>query len=177
MTKTGLGQEVKHFSWDNGMNKEKVLTNLTKARTRLLAAANGLAQVEMDTLLISESWTIREILAHICGWAAWDLGAIKTIQDGNSPGFSEIQDVDRFNQRLVAERNGWSLDQILTELEETQAAIQELVSEMPEREILQDRRFRGPYWNSLAEWLQVAWEHEDEHAMQIETWREQQGFH
>jgi hypothetical protein len=84
-----------------------------------------------------------------------------------------IQDVDAFNRRLVAERDGWSLDQILAELEVIQAALVELVDGMSDRELSEIGRFWGPYWDSVAEWLHVAWEHEEKHATQIHAWREQ----
>ena len=159
------------------MDKEEILDNLTGARTRLLAAVEGVTETKMTTMLVSEAWTLREILAHVAGWAAWDLGAIRAIQDGDSPDLSVILDVDLFNEQVVAERNGWSLDQILAELEETQTAIQELVREMPDRDIFNAERFQGPFWNSLADWLQVAWEHEEEHTLQIEAWRKKRSSH
>ena len=160
----------------DGMDKEAILKNLTRARTRLLAAVEGLAEAEMTTLPVSETWTIREVLSHVGGWAAWDLGAIRAIQDGDSPDLSAIVDVDRFNEQLVTERSEWSLDQILAELEETSTAIQGLVRAMPERD-MKTSRFQGPFWSNLAEWLQVAWEHEEEHALQIEAWCEKRSFH
>jgi hypothetical protein len=155
------------------MDKEEVLEGLTRARAGLLAAIEDLTQVEMTTLLVTEAWTIREILAHVGGWAAWDLSAVKAIQQGNPCDLSIIQDVDVFNQRLVAERKAWSLDQILAELEETQVATHELVANLSEQDLLEVGRFQGPYWDSLAGWLRVAWEHEEEHAAQIQAWREQ----
>ena len=175
MTVTDMGQEGGQHPEDDGMDKEEILKNLTRARTRLLAAVTGLAEAEMTTLPISEEWTIREVLAHVGGWAAWDLGANRAIQDGDSPDLSVIVDVDQFNEHLVTERSGWSLHQILAELEETSAAIQGLVRATPERD-MKTSRFQGPFWSNLAEWLQVAWEHEEEHALQIEAWCEKRSF-
>ncbi len=51
--------------------------------------------------------------------------------------------------------------------------MQELVDSMPDQDLFDTGVFRGPYWNNLAEWLQVAWEHEEEHADQIQLWRKQ----
>jgi hypothetical protein len=155
------------------MGRRDVLSHLAGARGQLLAAIEGLTPVELTTLFVSEAWTIREILAHIGGWAAWDLDTIKVIQQGNDPDFTIIQDVDAFNERLVAERSGWSLDQILAKMEHAQAATQELVDTMSDQNLLETGRFHGPYWDNLAEWLQVAWEHEEEHAVQIQVWRDQ----
>ena len=157
------------------MDRDTVLSSLTRARNRLLAAIYGLAQEDMTTHLVCGEWTIREVLAHIAGWAAWDFGAIKDIKEGTLADLSVILDVDPFNQGLVAERSGRSTEQILDELSELQDATQQLLGEMPKGDILTSDRYRGPFWNSLAEWLQVAWEHEEEHAAQIESWRDRRG--
>ena len=61
--------------------------------------------------------------------------------------------MDAFNSRLVAERKGWSLDTILAEMEDTQAALQELVGGLSDRDLFESGPFRGPYWENLAEWL------------------------
>jgi hypothetical protein len=81
--------------------------------------------------------------------------------------------VDDFNNRLVAERSEWSLDQILTEMKDSQIAINELLSSMSDQDVFNVGPFRGPYWDNLAEWLQIAWKHEEEHTTQIQVWREQ----
>jgi hypothetical protein len=62
---------------------------------------------------------------------------------------------------------------ILDEMRESHAALQGLVHRMPDQDLFRVGLLRGPYWDSLAEWLQVAWEHEREHAAQIRIWREQ----
>jgi len=155
------------------MNRQEILDHLTVARSELLAAIEGLGEVEMTTLPVAGAWTIRDILAHISGWAAWDLAGIRSILAGECPDFSAIQDVDAFNARLVAERSARSLDQILAEMQETQTASQELLADIPEEALFRIGPFQGPYWDTLAGWLQIAWEHEAEHAAQIRAWREE----
>jgi hypothetical protein len=83
--------------------------------------------------------------------------------------------VDGFNAGVVAERSTWSLERIRAEMRDTQAALQGLVAGMPDEDVFHSGPFQGPYWDNVAEWLQVAWEHEQEHAAQIRTWRAQQG--
>jgi hypothetical protein len=157
------------------MNKQEVLEHLTGARAELMAAIEGLSETEMTTLLLTGVWTVQDILAHICGWAAWDLAAMKGVLAGEAPDFSTIQDVDTFNARLVAERSGWSLEQILAKMRDTQAALQELLARMSDKDLFRNELFQGPYWDNLAGWLQVAWEHEEEHAVQIRAWRATHG--
>ncbi len=101
------------------MDKREMLEHLIRAREELLAAIEGLSETEMTMLPVAGVWTIKDILAHISGWAAWDLAGIGNILAGERPDFSAIQDVDTFNGRLVAERSTWSLDQVLAIVRET----------------------------------------------------------
>ncbi|MDY6878329.1 MAG: DinB family protein [Chloroflexota bacterium] len=153
------------------MGKQSVLDHLTRARAALLVAIEGLSETEMTTLPVAGVWTIKDILAHISGWAAWDLVGIRAILTGERPNFLVIQDVDAFNARLVAERSTWSLEQILAEMRDTQSALQELLISMPDEDLFRAGLFQGSYWDNLTGWLQVAWEHEEEHAAQIWAWR------
>ncbi len=154
------------------MNKQDVLARLEAARTELLDAIEGLSQKQMTTVPVAGEWTVRDILAHIAGWAAWDLAAIRGVLAGDTPDFAPIQDVDAFDAGLVAERSSWPLARILREMKEALDATRELLAGMSEDEVSSDIRFQGLYWRNLAEWLQVAWEHEGEHAAQIRKWRE-----
>jgi uncharacterized damage-inducible protein DinB len=152
------------------------LNHLASTRAQLLAAIEGLSATQLTTQPVLGTWSLREVLAHISGWAKWDLEAITAIQQGQCPDLSVIQDEDAFNNRLVAERRQWSPGNILAELEDTQVCMQELVGSLSDRNLFVDQAFRGPYWENLAEWLQVAWEHEEEHTAQILIWREQWGI-
>lgn len=153
------------------MDKQDVLDHLTNACAELLATMDRFDETEMTMLSVASAWTIRDILAHISGWAAWDLDGIGTILAGKRPDFAAIQDVDAFNAGLIAERSGWSVGRILTDMEDTEAATQELLADIHEADLVSNELFRGPYWGNLAGWLQVVWEHEMDHAAQIRSWR------
>ncbi len=154
------------------MDKRALLERLTGARADLLSAIAGLSEVEMTTQPVAGAWTIRDVLVHIGGWAAWDLAGVRGIVAGQPPDFAAIRDVDTFNADLVAVRSGWSLAQVLAEMRDAQAALLELLAGLSDEALFRDESFRGPYWDHLAGWLQVAWEHESEHAAQIRAWRE-----
>jgi hypothetical protein len=154
------------------MDKQGVLEHLAEARAALLAAIGGLAEADMTALPVAGEWTIKDILAHVSGWAAWDLAGVEGVLAGEPPDFSAIQDVDTFNARLVAERREWTLGRVLVEMADTHVALQGLCASMPGEAVFRAGPFQGPYWDSLAGWLQVAWEHEEEHATQIRAWRQ-----
>jgi len=153
------------------MDKGLLLERLTRARADLLAAIDGLDGMQMTTLPVAGAWTIKDILAHLSGWSAWDLSAIEGILAGRHRDFSSVQDVDSFNAQLVAERRDWAVDEILAEMRDIRSALHELLARMPGEELFRAGPFEGPYWESLAGLLRVAWEHEEEHAEHIRAWR------
>ncbi len=56
-------------------------------------------------------------------------------------------------------------------MSDNQAALQELLANLSDDALFHSRSFQGPYWDNLAGWLQVAWEHEQQHATQIRAWQ------
>jgi hypothetical protein len=54
------------------MDKQGVLEHLAEARAALLAAIGGLAEADMTALPVAGEWMIKDILAHVSGWAAWE---------------------------------------------------------------------------------------------------------
>jgi uncharacterized damage-inducible protein DinB len=153
------------------MDKRALQGHLTNARSELLDSIKDLSEAELIDLPVAGAWTIKDISAHIGGWAAWDLSSIEALQAGKHPDLSVIRDVDEFNRRLVASRKAWSMEDILDEMTTTQSALHAILADMPEADVFRGSSFRGPYWSNLAEWLQIACEHEEEHAAQIRAWR------
>jgi len=160
-----------------GSNPDRgaLLEHVNAARAELLASIDGLSEAEMTTQIVAGVWTVRDILAHISGWAVWDLTTIRSILAGQQPDLTAIQKVDAFNDRLVEERRDWTVKEILAEMQAAQAALQELLADLSDETLFDSALFQGPYWDNLAEWLRVFWEHEEEHAVEIRTWRAARG--
>jgi hypothetical protein len=153
------------------MDRHAVLDRLNAARAELLLGIKGLDETTMTTLPIAGTWTIKEVLAHLSGWESWHLAAIRQALAGTAPDFSPLQDRDSFNRRLLEERRGWTVTEILDELDSNRTALEELLLEMPEESLFRAGPMRGPQWENLAGWLRVAREHEEEHAAHIRAWR------
>jgi uncharacterized damage-inducible protein DinB len=153
------------------MDKQSVLDHLSGARAELLAAIEGLSGPEMTDEVVAGTWTIRDILAHLAGWAEWDIRAILAILRGEAVDFTPIEDVDVFNAQLVEERSVLPVDRILAEMEGLEDALLDVINDLPEDDLFDNPLLGGPYWPNLAGWLSVAWEHEAGHAAQIRAWR------
>ena len=153
------------------MDRRTVLDRLNTARVELLTGIKGLDEETMARLPVVGRWTIKDLLAHLAGWASWHMGAIRKELSGESPDLSPLQDRDSFNVHLIEERRRWTVTEILDELDGTHTAFEELLMEMPEEDIFRCGYLQGPQWDNLAGWLRVMREHEEEHAQQIRAWR------
>ena len=153
------------------MDRRTVLARQDAARAELLTAIAGLDETTMATLPVVGAWTIKEVLAHLAGRAAWHLAAIRQVQAGEQPDFAVLQDVQPLSAQHVKERASWTVAEILDEMDATRTALEELLMAMPEEDLFRVGHFRGPHWDNLAGWLRVAREHEEEHAVQLRAWR------
>jgi uncharacterized damage-inducible protein DinB len=104
-----------------GSEVNKIKDRLTAARSRLLSAVAGLDDARWDWRPGDGRWSARLTLAHV-GSAQWShLEVARRVVDGQTvdlPGF----DLDAWNDARVAERAGWSVDQIMVDLEAAQQA-------------------------------------------------------
>jgi hypothetical protein len=151
------------------MNREEIIGRRAAARRRLLAAVEGWDEEAMTTAGVCGRWTALEVLAHVSGWARWDLETISALLAGEEADLSVLDDLDGFNDRLVAERSGWTVAHVLDEMAEVEAATNRFIAGLPEESLLGPAPFVCRYWQTLADWLLVAWEHEEEHAAELEA--------
>jgi hypothetical protein len=155
------------------MDKAEVLRRRTTARRRLLAAVDGLDEDVLTRAKVCGHWSFEEVLAHLSGWSRWDFETISALQAGESADLSPLDDIDGFNDRVVAERSGWTVRQILDEMKEVEAAMNRLIADQPEASLSAPAPHICRYWNTLADWLLVASWHEEEHAAELEAWQTQ----
>lgn len=86
------------------------------ARSRLLACVAGLTSESWDWEPGDGRWSIAETLAHV-GAAQWShLDAARRFLAGEQTGIAGF-DLDAWNSAAVAEREGWTPQQILRDLD------------------------------------------------------------
>lgn len=121
-----------------------------------MQALSELSDFERETPLLTDMWTARDILAHLAGWAAWDLSATQGMIKAGHADFSAVIDVDAFNAKSVAERSNQTWEQLVDEMKQAQASWIELLSALNDRDLFISTRFSSPEWETLADWVALS---------------------
>ncbi|MFQ6124446.1 MAG: ClbS/DfsB family four-helix bundle protein [Candidatus Heimdallarchaeota archaeon] len=149
--------------------KQDLLHRLRAERMHLFQILRELPGIKTKAFLITAKWSVHDVLAHLAGWAVWDLKATREAIKTGHVDISAITDVDAFNAQSVSERSNRTWQQIVDEMEQAQTEWINLLNKLSDEELFNSTRFRSPEWDNLARWVQIAFEHEAEHAQAIQA--------
>jgi len=148
------------------------LARLAAERAGLLAQALYLDEGTLTGEIVRGEWTVRDILAHIAAWDAWEQRAMRAMVEGEEPDFSALDDFDATNAAFLAARQDLSLEQVLNELQPARGAWVAWMEGLPLEEFTRARSYGGYDWTFASVPLRVQWEHDAHHAGRIAAWRD-----
>jgi hypothetical protein len=145
---------------------EPVALTLSEDRRQVIMFARS-APIEMWERPSGVSgWTCREVLAHLAGGNDQMLQAILRAAVAREAPDAAVftPDTDAENARRVAERQRWTIEQLIAELERDGTEVQALLSQLTEED--QDLRWPG-FSLTLGEFLRIVQdEHHDLHHLE-----------
>jgi hypothetical protein len=166
------------------------IQRLTEAKDRLHNSIAGLDQEVACTAYVAGDWTVKDIIGHIVSWNEEFRADIKSIQQGDHPGYERQiigeDDFDQWNQHWIAHKRSWTWPRIIDDLErDYREAVQLIMCLEP-----QEFRKRGVTpWKraavdrpdvpttvdteSIETLITYHWRHMNQHAHMIERWRKQ----
>lgn len=153
--------------------RSSLLAQLAAARTDLLYRLIGLEENQLTTLPALDSWTVKDVLAHIAAWDRWELQVMQTMASGETPDFSAVKDIDVFNAAVVNQWQKCTLKEVLDELHAARTAWVDWLQEVSLTTFFQLRKHRKYDW-SFSGCIEVQKKHDSEHGEQIASWREAQ---
>ncbi|HIE37753.1 MAG TPA: DUF664 domain-containing protein [Anaerolineae bacterium] len=153
--------------------RRHLLSRVAAERASLLWQLMGLDERTLTETVVLDSWTVRDILAHIAAWDRWEYQTMRRMAEGEPPDFTAVQDIDRFNADVVATWRERSLSEVLTELKDARAAWVAWLEALPVEVFFRSRPFGECDW-SFPSCVEVQWKHDAEHTDQIAAWREAQ---
>jgi uncharacterized damage-inducible protein DinB len=164
------------------------LQQLADAKERLRVAIEYLDHKVLCTEPVVGEWTIKDLLGHIVSWNQEFRSNIAMILEGVHPGYdhqiSGEGDFSSSNQEWFAQKQDWSLDRILADVENDYNQAVNLILRLTAKEL----RLRGVTpWkeaaslkpqeptkldtDSVGTLINYQWRHMNMHIRQIEKWR------
>ena len=151
------------------VRKEKVVSNLIKARQNVLAEASKRSAAEQGQVFLG-IWSIRDLVAHLIGWDKTNLEAAKSVLKGQVPSFYEHRDPDwrTYNAMLVRKHKKGSTQELIAAAKRSQEKLLKFLQTIPPEQFNKDFgvRFRG-YKVTIQRLLEAETEDEQTHARQI----------
>ncbi|HEU5440229.1 MAG TPA: DinB family protein [Ktedonobacterales bacterium] len=148
------------------MSKADFIERIQLGRRALNDAISGLTEDQISQDLITDEWTVKDILAHLAAWQHEAFLAIERAGDGDADGPMISESVDDWNAARVGERRRLPLVDVLQEFHATYDQLVVALDRWPE-----DRAPLGPAgWDETARlwWLT---EHDVEHVEVIQAYR------
>jgi hypothetical protein len=125
--------------------KRKTIADLVAARRTLLAAVAALPQPAWETPFLGV-WSTHDIVAHLVGWDAANLEAIRAIVQGHLPAFYTHYDSDwrSFNAELVIRHKRSTLEETLSAVQASHRDLLQALDALPADEMNRDHGVRSP---------------------------------
>ena len=123
------------------------------------------------------NWSVFDILKHLAGWAVWRVTALEEyLKQGYVAYYPFVENnkfspqaQDEFNSTIVAERSGYTWDQVVKAIVDADERWIELLGGLSEEDIFMSNKYRSPAWNTLSQWVKIAYDHYTHHADIIKT--------
>jgi len=145
--------------------KEDLLTRAAREYKAFHEALAGLNETQMTEIWLG-SWSVKDIVAHMCGWHREMVPALQRLARGEKPlpeGVS-YDDVDAWNARFAAEARDTSVADVLLDFDRTHEEFMRAADAVPAERFQPGKTaYRIVDQNSA--------HHYREHAEQIRQWR------
>jgi hypothetical protein len=148
-----------------------IISYLEFGRSKLLKSIEGLSRRELTQIPIYADWTIKDVLAHVIGWDQWVIENLPLILQNRADEITEI-DVKAHNRRSIEAWRDKSFAEVLATLKSTHQQILNIISAIDHVEIDLRRERKGRTITIRSYVIEVMVEHERQHAVEIEQWRE-----
>jgi hypothetical protein len=127
---------------------ERLTQQFRTNRTRFQAFCMSLSDEELERPVPDSTYRVKDFATHLATLDPQLVRWFEAVRDGQTNQPSESPDgspfdVDKFNDRVVAERRDWSLDQIFDEAETNRKAMLEALQELDDEKIDQVVHFNG----------------------------------
>jgi hypothetical protein len=161
---------------DEQMTKTRTLELMQSEREAFERLLGELSDQQMTRSGVENSWSVKDILAHITEWerlmVQWIQESVRgEVPQRPAPG-TPWDDLDGLNQQIYVSNQDRTLDEILTDFHGIFQLSLQTVQALTEEDLVDPQRFTWragvPLWHLVAD---NTWEHYREHADAISKWQ------
>ena len=147
------------------MNRTTLLATIAAGRERLDAALAGLAPEPMLDR-IDETWTRKDVIAHLEAWERRVVEHLATLRSGGAPDGSV--ETDELNERFFTKNRDRPLDEVLAGERAAYRAVLAAIDGASDEELFDGHHFAWTEADPLSDWFRGNTdEHYDEHLEQL----------
>jgi len=158
------------------MNKRELLDELESSRERFLELIDDLVDEAFEEPGVNGAWSLKDVLIHLTRWEAELVKLLWQVSQGQAPTsahFSQIS-IDKLNEKWYGEMRARSLEMVLQDFHNVRNQTMRRIEDFSDQDLLEPKRYRWLGGKPLWAWIAAdSFEHEDEHARQVKTWKEQ----
>jgi hypothetical protein len=155
------------------MTKKELLEKVRQGSEDFVKSFKGLGPDALLESGVIGDWSIKDLIAHVSFWKAELIQVLFNAKHGTTPPFiGQTRDIDAMNAQFHQESQARTADQILADYHGVSKQLLRRIEELPEKDFGNPDRFPWLKNEPLERWVAVdSYEHEDEHAAQILSWR------
>lgn len=160
------------------MKKEEIISRLNAGRRIFLSAIQGLSNQDIETLQVSDHWTVKDIIIHLTRWEAELVKLLWQAKRNIKPTTVHFspESVDEINARWYAESQSRALEVVMADFNGVRDQTIRRVKSFSESELNDQQLFPWLDASPLWKWIATdSYEHEAEHEAQIRSWRRKKG--
>src|SRR5436305_4444856 len=148
------------------MDRQKLLKQLERSWAALKESYLGLSESRLTEPSVIDTWSVKDILAHVTTWEEEALKYLPLIiTGGRPPRYIQYGGIDAFNAQMTEQKQGLALSEVLRQLDETHRRLIDYIRSVPEEHFTRETRFRRR--------LRLdTYSHYPQHARAIREWRE-----
>ena len=152
-----------------GSSRDQLLLEMKAARSRVLAAVEGLTEEQVSRPGI-DGWSVKDHLSHLTACDEFRFYEIGRISRGGPPAFAHVDEeqTDTLNALMVTLRRHLAVDEVMADLDFARSLALEAIQRAPEHALSPQAYGDFPVDGSI--------DHDLEHAAAITAWREREGI-
>ncbi|MCA9390566.1 maleylpyruvate isomerase N-terminal domain-containing protein [candidate division WWE3 bacterium] len=119
------------------IDKDTEIQNLKKAHEEMQMVLQSLNSDQKTTILIHDTWTVKDIIAHLAAWNWEVITEIERIlEDGATWDklYTEAETEDDFNKRMIEQRRHHTLPEVVEEWENSFADLLATIEQLSEEQ-------------------------------------------